>query len=116
MKKNIHIFIILLNLLAYLAFSQSENKELIKRKIVIFPFYNENDIKEYNYLENTIRDALRAKLQSKDLFLFANFNEIDDKIKNIQRKDLVYNDETILKTALKMGADVVLTGKYIIIK
>jgi len=103
-------------LLTFQAYSQTENKELIKRKILIFPFYNENEIKEYNYLENTIRDALRAKLQVKNLFLFANFNEIDEKIKNIQRKDLVYNDDTIIRTALKLGADVVLTGKYIIIK
>lgn len=113
--KRIYLIVFII-LFGYTLFSQQEKAELIKRKIVIFPFYNENSVKEYDYLENIIRDAFKAKLQAYDIFLFSNFSDVDNELKNRDRRQIFYDDDTIIKTALRLKSDVVITGRYVVIQ
>lgn len=119
LKKILITFIFSL-LLFYTLYSENElnhKKDLIKRTIAIIPFLNKNNVEKYSYLSDTIRNALKTKLLNLDQFQFINFNDIDTKT-----ADLGYTKESSLEEinakniALKLKADVFITGFYIIIE
>ena len=97
--------------------SKNSNEETIKRTIMILPFLNKNEVKKYSYLSDTIRDALKAKLLDSESFTLTNLNIIDSKI-----TEMGFNNENIMlesnakQLALKLKADVIIFGKYIIIE
>ena len=118
-KKAISFFIFIFLLFSYV-YSENEivpKKELIKRTIAIIPFLNKNNVEKYGYLSDTIRNALKTRLLNLDQFQFINFNDIDKKT-----IDLGYTKESSLEEinakniALKLKADVFITGFYIIIE
>jgi len=54
----------------------------------MLPFYNKNNIEEYEYLSSIIMDTLRSELIETDKYEFTNFSLTDEKlkIKNIKKK------------------------------
>lgn len=105
--------VIIMVFVSMLIFAQAEDDALIKRKIAIFPFINQNKVEEYDYLVDTIRDAFRAKLQDTDLFLFSNFSEIDNGVEDL---DILKNETKLSELAFSLGADVVVMGKFVVIE
>jgi len=95
---------------------KSDNN-LIKRTIAILPYFNSSNATEYEYLTDTLRDGLRAKLQAGDTFNFVSFNAIGDGIKKLryQKSDLI-DEKKAISLALYVKADVVITGKYTVVK
>jgi len=122
MKKMLFLLLITL-VLSNTIFSQiKKNKDassdvLIKRTIAILPFYNQNNIAEYDFLTETIRDGLLSKLQEKNLFSFVNFGDIKEKSTSLRLplKDLI-NEKNAIKLSLTLNADIVIVGKFVVIK
>ena len=114
MKK---IVILIFTVIAFIyALSVYGEDNMIKRKIVIAPFFNQNRDKEFDYLSDTIRDALRAKLQGTNLFNLANFSDVDKSASEVSRAELSSNENKAIDLALKLKSDVVITGKYAVVK
>ncbi len=94
-----------------------KNTPLIKRTIAIVPFNNQNNTEKYNYLSDTIRDALKAKLLKTNIFNLTSFSSINNEIKKLEiPKELITDEENAKRIALKAKADVVVIGKYLIIE
>jgi len=93
-----------------------KNQEKIKRTIAILPIANQNNAAEYNYLVYTIRDALKAQLLHTDQFLFSSFSDIDNELARMNIKDqAIIGEENAKSVALKVKADVVVIGKFVVI-
>jgi TolB-like protein len=112
------IFILLILLFSFSISGAEINKkeEVVKRTIMILPFVNTNNVAQYGYISDALRDALRSKLIEVENFQLSNFSLIDDKIKelNFQKNDLV-EEKNGRSIALRVKADVIIVGKYIII-
>lgn len=96
---------------------QKEQKTLVKRTILILPFFNINNVEKYNYIGDTLRDALKSELIKTDYYLFINFSDIENTIKKLKYT----NEDTIKEVnakdlAVRLKADVVVIGKFIIIE
>ena len=117
MKKIIFIFLMVLSILKIFSLSNNNENSLIKRKILILPFYNKNNIIDYDYLSDILMETLRAELIETNKYTFTNFSLTNYKIKELgyNREDLV-NSEIAKKIALQLGADIVITGQYIILE
>lgn len=111
MKKNIFILLIV-----FLIISAAKKEEkVINRTIMIMPVYNLKKSVEFEYLTDVIRDAIRAKLDQKNLFNFIDYNEIDEGIKKMKLKDAdLINEKKVTDIALSFGADVIILSKYAI--
>ena len=83
MKKT--FFILFISFLIISAVNKED--KIINRTIMIMPIYNLKKSAEFDYLTDVIRDAIRAKLDQKNLFNFIDYNEIDESIKKIKLKD-----------------------------
>jgi TolB-like protein len=88
----------------------------IKRTIAIIPFINQNNLKEFDYLKDTLRDSLKSQIIKSDQFLLADFAEMEKEINKMN----VSPEETIKVSnaksiAVKTKSDIVITGKYLII-
>jgi|GEM_PF-3949382 len=92
-----------------------ENNELIKRTVMIIPFYNINNVSDYDYLNGMIRDALRTELLNTDQFLFTDFSLVDKEIKKYNLNNII-DEKKIKDLAWKLKADVAVIGKYAIIE
>jgi len=100
----------------YSAEKTGKKDEKIKRTIAILPIANQNNVAEYNYLVYTIRDALKAQLLQTDQFLFSSFSEIDNELTRMNIKDqAMIGEENAKAVALKVKADVVVIGKFVVI-
>ncbi len=118
--KIIFIILLLINLSINFIFGQNQTdskKDLIKRTIAILPFLNKNNVEKYGYLSDTVRNALKTKLLNLDQFQFTNFTDIDtETIKLEFSKKTALEEANAKKIALKLKADVFITGFYIIIE
>lgn len=102
------ILFVFLNTLIY-----PEDINLIKRTVVIFPVYYQSNMKEYEYLNDIIRDTLKAKLSTTQIFDFINFTNIDESIKQKSFIESDYIDnEKLLDLLLTLGGDVFILAKY----
>ena len=92
------------------------SKKIIKRKILILPFQNINEVNKYKFLSTSLRDALNGELLDSNLYIILSFSEINNKIQqmSINEKD-VTNENNANKLAIKMKADVIIIGTYIIL-
>jgi TolB-like protein len=114
-KRILISFVILISV--FNLFSIEKKEENIKRTIMILPFLNKNDVKKYSYLSDSIRDALKAKLLDGDNFILTNLSSIDSKISELGfNKESVMEETNAKQVALKLKADVIVFGKYIIIE
>ena len=112
MKKIITILLLFINI-----FTFSLEKKVIKRKILILPFQNINNVNKYQFLSTSLRDALNAELLTSDLYSILSFAEISNEINVLGLNELEATDEiNANKVALKMKADVIIIGTYIIIE
>ncbi len=109
MKK---IIISLINLLIFINFINPTD-ELVKRTIMMLPFYNESKVEQYNYISNVIRDSLRTEIEMKNIFKFIEYSEID---KNIKQEQYIKNDsfekKNVLMISINLKADIVIFCKY----
>ncbi|MBN2544388.1 MAG: hypothetical protein JXB50_01240 [Spirochaetes bacterium] len=118
MSKKFFIITLLISLLlTHMMLYPAEKKvEKIKRTIAILPVVNQNNAAEYNYLNYTIRDALKAQLLHTEQFLFSGFSDIDNELTKMNIKDrAMIGEENAKAIALKVKADVVVTGKFVVI-
>ncbi len=100
----------------YSAEKTGKKDEKIKRTIAILPIVNQNNLAEYNYLVYTIRDALKSQLLQTDQFLFSSFSDIDNELAGLNIKDqAVTGEENAKAVALKVKADVAVTGKFVVV-
>ncbi|MBN2544822.1 MAG: hypothetical protein JXB50_03430 [Spirochaetes bacterium] len=118
--KKILITIILLVILTcpfYSAQKEDNNKELIKRTVMIMPFLNANKVAEYNYLQATLMDTLTAELMWTEQFIITKQRDIENEI---SRMNLTQEDALTIENAKKIAqsvkSDVIVIGKYVIIK
>ena len=112
MKKIVLMILLFINIFAF-----SIEKKIIKRKIIILPFQNINNVNKYQFLSTSLRDALNAELLSSDLYSILSFAEITNEINALGITELEAIDETNAnKIGLKMKADVIIIGTYIIIE
>ncbi len=112
-NKNLIILSFLLIFICNFSFHTQEKKEtMVKRKISILPFYNENKIKEYNHIANIIRDTLFSKLRDEKNFNLIEINKTDNTIKRYQKNRYISEEIKNIKIALKLNADVIIIGKY----
>lgn len=111
MKKTFFIWIFISFYISIL-FSASNN-ELLKRTIAITSVFYQDDKKEYEYLKDIIRDALKAKLIAAENFDFITFSSIDQNAKKyfFNQKDYTKKDK-LIKFALSLGADVLIVTQY----
>lgn len=93
-------------------FSFENDDVIIKRKIAVLPFSNTNDVVKYNYVKETLRDSLKSKLLNTELFTLMKFSEIDTETKKSDGID----EGIIKKIGKKIRADIIVNGKYVIIK
>ncbi len=111
MKK---IFFLLFISFLIISAANKEDKT-INRTIMVMPVYNLKKSAEFEYLTDVIRDAIRAKLDQKNLFNFIDYNEIDEGIKKLKLKDAdLINEKKGTDLALSFGADVIILTKYAI--
>jgi len=94
-------------------FCLGDNEDMVKRKIVIFPFINKNKVIEYNYLSDIIMETVRSALFQKDLYEFSNYSVSDDKFDDYKKDDLL-NLKTVIKISRNLNSDIALSGQYII--
>ena len=94
---------------------KEENDELVKRTVMIIPFYNTNNVIEHDYLSGLMRDALRTELLNTDQYLFTDFSLIDKEMKKI-KSEVTIDEKRAKDMAWKLKADVVVIGKYVIIE
>lgn len=95
---------------------EADPDKIIKRKILILPFQNINEVSKYKFLSTSLRDALNAELLASNLYIILSFSEIYNEMQQmgIDEKDII--DETNAnKLAIKMKADVIIIGTYIIL-
>ena len=89
---------------------------LIKRNVLVLPFVNSNNNADYIFLNDTIPDAIKANLLNTNKFNLSDSpdirkNKIDQGIKEIN----IFESAEAVKIAKALKADVVVTGKFIII-
>jgi len=116
MKKFLLVaFFILINL--HVQCIEKKEKELLKRTVSILPFYNQNSVEKYDYLSDTIRDSLKAKLILTDSFIITSFSLIDDKMKKYKlTAGEAIRDDNTKKIAYAVKSDIAVIGKFIIIE
>ncbi|MCG8570343.1 MAG: FlgO family outer membrane protein [Spirochaetes bacterium] len=107
--------IIIIFLIFILGSVQLYSDDLVKRTVLILPFYNVNDNKEYEYLSGILRDALRSQLVNTGQYLYTDFSLIDKKIETLGLKIFI-NEEKAQKLAMELKSDVIVIGKYTIIE
>lgn len=125
--KYIYIFILFLFSLNYF-FALNENNivkkgsinkrkiSFIKRKILLLPFLNVNNIKKYDYLSATLTETLKAKLLNSESFVLTDTSQLDNKIKQLDyTNESIIEKEYAIKIANQYKSDVVVLGKYIIV-
>jgi TolB-like protein len=94
----------------------SNDKILIKRNVLILPFINSNNNHDYDFLKDTIIDAIKANLMNTNQFNLSNPLELDKKI-----KELGFIDEKMLEPSnaieisRNLQSDVVVVGKFLAI-
>jgi len=94
-----------------------KNQELIKRTVLILPFLNNNNIEKYDFLSNTIMDALRANLINTGEFNLSNPVKLNEEIEKIGfSKENMVKLPNALSIAKYLESDIVVTGKYIVIE
>jgi len=108
--KKIFIIIIIICLAYYI--SSDENKTLVKRTVSILPFTNINNVAEYDYLKETLRNALKAELMNTKLFKISLFSEIDEELKKVDYK---LNEQSAIQISKNVNADVAVIGKFTIL-
>jgi TolB-like protein len=115
MKKITFVFsIYLMTIIKVFSYDNTNDNDLIKRNVLILPFLNSNKNQDYDFLKDTIIDALKANLINTNQFNLSNPLQIDMKIKG-----LGYYDEKILEPsnaveiAKSLESDVVVVGKFI---
>ena len=115
---NKKLFVLILSALVSFSMTGIEKKEeTVKRTIMILPFLNKNDVKKYSYLSDSIRDALKAKLLDGNNFILTNFSVIESKITELGfNPESAMNENNARQIAMKLKADVIVFGKYIIIE
>ena len=108
-----YLFVIVMFFLIVFRLFSIENVDLLKRTIVILPFYNQEKTEKYDYLSDIICHDLTGKLGK-------SFNFVDyDETKMIIRK-MGYDEKSSIiegnakKIALRLEADIVVFGDYII--
>lgn len=108
-------FITLLLLLSIIIFAESQPQQLIKRTVLILPFLNKNNVEKYNYLQDTLVDALNSELIRTDQFNFIRPTEAEE---ILEQEDIDYYEKTknLIDIAIKLKADVIVIGQYIIIE
>jgi TolB-like protein len=90
---------------------------IVKRTIVILPFINKNNVKKFSYIAGSLRDALKAKILESKIFNLISFSATDEKIiKSGYGNDAVIDESNAKDIAVKLKADITITGKYIIIE
>ena len=98
-------------------FCNENPSTLIKRTVLIFPFINKNNIEKYDYLKDTILNALNSELIRTNQFNFTNPGSVEIVLKNEKISgDYFDKVQLIENVANKLKADVVVLGQYIIIE
>ncbi|MBN2544251.1 MAG: hypothetical protein JXB50_00550 [Spirochaetes bacterium] len=116
MKKFLTVIFLLAVQLILFGIEKKEN-ETIRRTIAILPFYNQNSVEKYDYLSDTIRDSLKAKLVLTESFIITSFSLIDDKIKKYKLTiSEAISDKNTKRLAKAVKSDIAVTGKFIIIE
>ena len=88
------------------------NEKIIKRTIVILPFNNLAQIEKYNYISDMIQSNLKRDLEG---HFIIEFEEINAVIKELgYENNRIFNSNDADSIALKLEADVVVFGDYII--
>ncbi len=96
---------------------EEKPKVFLKRTVAILPVLNQNKIEKYNYLADTIRDALKAKIMKNDNYIITVFSKIDDEIKKAKITiEEVLKDDNAKRIAYKSRSDIAIIGKYIILE
>ncbi len=115
MKKALLIIIILF--LFSNIFCSEKKIQLIKRTVLIFPFINNNKVEKYDYLKDTLLNALNSELIRSDQFNFIPPTKLDSILEK-ENKNIDYYEKTnnSISIALKLNADVIVIGQYIIIE
>jgi TolB-like protein len=114
MKKIILFIILMLNTLYIFNSDLSKVNTLIKRKILILPFINKNNVPEYDYLSGIIMETLRSELIETDKYEFTNFSLTNTKLSNEYKKEDFINLKKAKNIAIQLNADIVITGQYLI--
>ncbi len=95
---------------------QNEKKNLLKRTVLMLPFVNINKVSKYDYLAGTISDALKSELLKTGNFQFIGRADADDMMKKMKLAEENLSDEkNIYELSSRLKADVIVTGKYMII-
>jgi hypothetical protein len=115
MMKKYSVLVFFLILLAFNIYSldASSDSNLSERTVLLMPCYYINYDKDYDFLGILIRDSIKAKLDTRKIFKFINFEDTYnavDKLK-LSSKDYINKDKT-KDTALITRADVILITKY----
>jgi len=117
--KNVFIFLILTIFLTVISSNEQtiiSTEEFVKRTVLILPFINKNKVEKYDYLSDTLMDALKANLMNTGQFNLSNPVQLDINLNKlgITEANILKPSKTI-DIARKLSSDVVLSGKYIII-
>jgi TolB-like protein len=114
--KNLIYAVILITCMPILAVYSVDNDNMIKRNVLVVPFVNSSNDQDYNYLKETIIDAVKANLMNTNRFNLSNPVEIN----NMMRKMKIDNEKILepsnaIKLAGLVKADIVVIGKYLAI-
>lgn len=115
MKKLLFI-ILILSFFSSIIIAENQ-PQLIKRTVLILPFLNKNKVEKYDYLQDTLLDALNSELIRTDQFNFIGPTKVEEILKK-ENEEIDYYEKTknSINLAIKLKADVVVIGQYIIIE
>ena len=109
MSKKLSVFILLV--ISFLSYS-NEISEFKKNMILIFPFINKTKIEKYDYLKDTILNALNSELKGTDKFGFIDPSKLNVFIKSTDY--FTYPSESI-DFAHKLNVNIAVFGQFVII-
>ena len=112
-------FLIIISLLLFIIqniFAENQSEQ-IKRTILLLPFINKNKVEKYDYLRDSLLNALNSELIRTYLFNFTNPVEVE-LIMDKEKEPADYYDkiENAIDIADKLKADVIVIGQYVIIE
>lgn len=104
-----------LSLMLFLSFmiNSSQEKTIIKRKIVILDAYNASLNKKHDYLSRIIRETIKVNMIKDCEFCLINFSNIDLHLDSLNlKKDDYLNQNKLKEIALSLGSDIIIYTEY----
>lgn len=96
--------------------AKKQENEMVKRKVIILNFVNQNYIKKYDYLSQTIPDSMNTALSKTKMFTILR-RDVWKKAMQKQKikEDELNSEDKAIELAKLSGADVVVMGSYVVI-